>query len=758
MRLAACLLILGIVLYRFFSPHFEFDYKKSIAGIVPPRGGRVICEGVVDGNQYESAITRKIILNDLWCRDGERMNPVTGKIRLTTGKPVWFFEKHLKEGDVVRFSSSIRMPSDFKNFNKGTLESYCFANGILTVGYVKPDWIIKIGRESGRFQSLISGWRDKVKGAAVKGMGDGPEYQIVRALVLGDKSGFSRDMMEDFKSLGIIHLLVVSGLHVAMLAAISWWLVLFFGLLVSALAGQRDMRTAASIISLILIWLFIALTGFGTPAVRAGLITTVYLGSIILKRPHDSWDCLALSAIIILIVSPRALFDISFQLTYAAVCGILVASKFMIRKRGDEKWPMRLSAIIGNMLIVSLGASVGVFPLLAYHFGKIPALSPLLSILFSPIVTIVIVPVALIAALATPVSAYAGAGLFALLTRPVRSFLWLSTRFAEGLSWSAFGVNIGLNTVFVIYGVIIAILCWKRSRIYALLPLLPAILLITGYIMTYPLERTEGKLAVTFLDVGQGAAVVVRLPDGVTILIDGGGVKGSNLDLGKSVLEPFLKKIGVEKVDSLIVTHPHPDHFKGLAHIAEVFGPKTCMIGSYPENNLGEAEQSEWSTFLGRIERAGVSLDALSPKIWSSAGVNFKVYSPPEEIPEGWSVNDASIVTRIEFGDVSFLITGDIESAAERYLLDYESDLGSTVLQVPHHGSSTSSSALFLDEVSPSYGVIQVGAFNKFGFPNEDVMARLEERSIKLHRTDRDGAITFITDGDQLKVFSAVSR
>lgn len=754
MRLAALLLVCAISLHKCFSP---LPSPDNIVNFVPPRGGWILCEGRV-ADVHGSGSSEKIVADRLRCLNKEMMYPFTGRVRLTVNGSYWFIKKKLiRDGDLIRFSARIRRPRDFRNFGRTPFEDHYYARQISAVGFVQnPSWIVKVGSDRNWLSDLLFSWRSVVEEAAADGLGRGEEFHLVKAIVLGDKSGLSPELMSDFKVLGVVHLLVVSGLHVAVLAGLSWWLVILIGSLFTSYWGQRDLRIAAAALSILSAWSFVALTGFGIPAVRAGLIATVFLGSIMIRRHHDPWDCLSFSAIVILVINPAALFDVSFQLTYSAVCGILVFKGFMIGSKKKVGLLKKILIIIYDAIVISVGASCGVLPLIAYHFGKVPTLGPLTSLILSPIITIVVVPLALVSSLVTLLSAGFGVWLFSLLSAPVAIFINLSEWLADAITWSFITAEPTGWSVVSLYMAVIAIMCWKWRKIYAMFAAI--VFLGVGLIMSHPLENHEGQLAVTFLDVGQGASVVVKLPDGRVSLIDGGGIKGSNFDLGRSVLVPFLNQIGIEKVDRLIVTHPHPDHFMGLASIAEDLDPNVCMVGGYPEERLAGDELAEWQAFLKRVGDAGVVIERLEPSAWEESGVSFRVLSPPVEIPDIWSVNDSSVVIKIGHGEVSFLITGDIEGHVEEYLLDSDFDIASTVLQVPHHGSSTSSSAEFLDEVSPKYGVIQVGAFNEYGFPNEDVMERLGERGIKTFRTDIDGAITFVADEGQLKVFSAVSR
>lgn len=802
MRLVACLLLLGIAVYKFFPLSFywscvglgivvvfsiftwfvekiryisfcliifflgyasvalsmsNINSGASAINYVSDVPGMNICEGVVTNYRLSSKGPR-LILKDLMCLKKDVMQPLLGKVRLSVQPSSWAIKPIFEIGDVVRFNAFFSKPRDFKNFNKPTFEIYCLAKGISAVGYVsRSSWIVKIGSGSGRFEKIVSDWRRVVKDAASKALKDPEKYLLVKAFLLGDMSGFEDELINDIKILGIVHLIVVSGLHVAVLAGICWWGIIIVGAVVSRFVGQVDLRPIACLLSLIIVWVFIALTGFGIPAVRSGVIATIYLGSLVLMRKHDPWDSLALSVILILIVNPLAAYDLSFQLTYASIVGLLIALNFTSTEDHHESLLRRLWNYLVNTIIISMGAFLGVFPLLAYYFGTVPIMGPFVTMILSPLVTSAIVPFSLFAAIITPISNSAGSHLFSLLAYPSGLFLEIVRILARYLSWSLIDLEFGVLRTLSLYGLVFIIIHWKKSNAKAAKIVVSAFLGL-GLIMAQNFEVTEGELAVAFLDVGQGASVVLRLPNGSVTVIDGGGSKGAGLDFGKIVLEPFIKRLGVEKVDKIVVTHPHPDHFKGLEYIIENYSPKMCLVGNYPESGLDEESSNDWQEFLRFVLSKGIEIVHLKPIEWTEDGVNFSVYSPPAGVPVGWTVNDASIVMRVEYDSVSFLITGDVESQAENYLVENEFDLASTVMQVPHHGSDTSSSAQFLDATVPQYAVIQVGSTNKYGFPKSGVLERLAERNIKTYRTDQDGAVVFITDGSELKIHSALGK
>ena len=276
------------------------------------------------------------------------------------------------------------------------------------------------------------------------------------------------------------------------------------------------------------------------------------------------------------------------------------------------------------------------------------------------------------------------------------------------------------------------------------------------------LER--GKLRVTFLDVGQGSSILVRFPDGKSMIVDGGGLTGSGFDVGEMVVAPYLWHEGISKIDWMLLTHAHPDHFKGLKFIAEEFKPDVFYWNGV-EPGEDEAELLDWAAFKKvAVARKVVIPEACHPceggdlvdAIKSVRHPYVQFLSPPSQIPSHWTLNDTSIATKITFGDFSFLLTGDIEAEAEDFVTKQlqvtparryfggSHDSRLTVLQVPHHGSSTSTTQGLLDAVRPSFAVIQAGENNRYGFPRADVLERLNKIGTKIYRTDQDGAVEFV--------------
>ena len=257
--------------------------------------------------------------------------------------------------------------------------------------------------------------------------------------------------------------------------------------------------------------------------------------------------------------------------------------------------------------------------------------------------------------------------------------------------------------------------------------------------------RLDSELEVTFLSVGQGDSTFVRFPGGASWLIDGGGAVASHFDLGAAILAPFLWERGVGELEVMALSHPHPDHALGLIGVAPLVGARELWLSTGVESGglvhgleaaLGPLTLTRRLAAGAHFERGPVTIDVLGP--------------PPSKRFD--KVNDQSLVLALTYGEVRFLLPGDAEEEAEEALLASGADLHATVLKAPHHGSGTSSTPAFIHAVRPSSVVFCVGRDNRFGFPLEEVQARYRDAGCRLFRTDRDGAITFRTDGHTLSV------
>jgi competence protein ComEC len=264
----------------------------------------------------------------------------------------------------------------------------------------------------------------------------------------------------------------------------------------------------------------------------------------------------------------------------------------------------------------------------------------------------------------------------------------------------------------------------------------------------------RGRLEVTTLDVGQGDSIFVGFPDGRTMLVDGGGLPGSTfirgvrpgIDVGEEVVSPYLWSRGLKRLDVVALTHAHEDHLGGLFAVLRNFHVGELWVGH-------DVDSDAYRGLLVEARARGVRVvHRVAGESANWDGVNIRVLWPANDDPVHSATNDDSLVLRLDDGGESLLLAGDIERPVERALTADVAPLASDFLKVPHHGSRTSSTQAFLDAVHPRFAAISVGEANPFGHPNQDVIDRICAEGAQVYRTDRNGAVTAMTDGRSIAI------
>lgn len=259
-----------------------------------------------------------------------------------------------------------------------------------------------------------------------------------------------------------------------------------------------------------------------------------------------------------------------------------------------------------------------------------------------------------------------------------------------------------------------------------------------------------GKLTVSFVDVGQGDCAVVQLPNGKVWVIDGGGIRGSDWDVGRFIVAPYLWSQGIHRIEALFLSHPHHDHYKGLGFLAEKFEPAVLFTNG---DTAPEAEDLEWQTFLSRVAKGKVEVRKVTrqtePLEESGVRLEFLAPGPKGTVPH-FDPNDNSVVMRLAFRNVAILFPGDLMESGEYLLMESKPNLRADILKIGHHGSETSTTTAFLASINPKYAVISVGTYNSYGMPDQTVIERLQKKGVQVFRTDTQGAVTFVTDGREI--------
>jgi competence protein ComEC len=563
------------------------------------------------------------------------------------------------------------------------------------------------------------------------------------ALLLGERQSLDPDLEDRLKRAGVYHILALSGFNVALVAGAAGWALR----LVLRKPGARRVAT-------ILILLFYGLVARpGGSILRATLMGAALLVARQAGRSGSAAGSLATSGTILLLLCPAWLADPGFQLSYAATLGLLFGLRpaGMPANRGRLAPRTRAARAIlwlGGQAMgsirVSAAALAATAPLTARHFQSVTLAGLLANLAAVPLASLGL----FLGMAAAPLAMAWPAGARALLTvaAPLVSLLDASASFAADLPGASFFIqppSWGAAALLLLLAAAAALSPRGAAR-RALFGLAAVVALLLAARGRDP--RPPGRLDFVVFDVGQGDALLVRTPLGKTMLVDAGGLPRGDFDVGARVIAPALRALGVLRLDLLVVTHPHQDHLGGAPAIVRTFRPESVWIGAsgFDDPRLRALEAAAEATgtrlLLPRrgvtVRFGGLHLDVLNP-----------VSRPEGRARSGRSGNDESIVLRVRFGCRSLLLTGDMEGPAESSLLAEGRPVAAEILKVAHHGSDTSTGAMFLEAVAPGTAVVSAGLFNPWGHPSPRVIRRLEAAGVRVFRTDRDGAVRARTDG-----------
>ena len=672
-----------------------------------------------------------------------------------TGRPD---PPHIRYGDRLRLEGPLTAPPELDEFD---YPAYLARQGIGSVMSFPSVMVLDEG-QGGRLRSALFDVRRSLHSSLGRSTPE-PAASFGQALLLGMRDTIPDEVLDEFRETGTSHLLAISGLHVGILMALV--------LPISArVFGRR--RSLYLIVPLVAVWLYAVLAGLSPSVVRASIMGTVYLAALALGRPKSILPALGLAAAVVVAISPNILWSVSFQLSFAAMAGIATLADPIGRKLqsllgvldeegADRHLPIRaLTGAVGT----SAAAILATMPLTAFYFQQVSLVG-----LPTTLVTLPMLPFALVF--------HGLAGVLGLVFQPLgAAFGWLAwgattyivqvVNLAATLPVAAFETGrIAPALVLGYYGVGAAwfishrseVLRSVASRVYSNGVSLPAfsttkwlaIPLSLGAVLiwTAALTNEDGRLHVVFADVGNGDSVLIISPSGRQVLVDGGPQAQDAARLLGSGM-PFWDR----SLDVVVLTHGHADHITGLLEVLRRYD-----VGQIVEREAGHTtpDYLSWRHAVENEDAAVTQVQA-DQVIDLGDGATIEVLHPPETLMSGTDsdLNNASIVLRVVYGGVSFLLTGDIFVEAEREILSSGVDVRSTVLKVPHHGSRTSSSQEFVEQVSPSVAVISVGADNRFGHPHAetlDVLARYAPEA-RVMTTRDHGSIRFVTDGTTLSV------
>ena len=605
----------------------------------------------------------------------------------------------------------------------------------------------------------------------------------LRAMLLGDRRELSPELRSRFQRSGVYHVLVVSGLHVGLLAGGAFWLLRLLGA-PRAWAAAAGLAAAA---------VYAMLLEGAIPTSRAAWMLAFYTAGLVLFRGRRPLNVIAGVALAFLLMEPELLADAGYQLSFLAV-GLIAGIAAPLLDRTTQPWRMALSdpwntdldlhlpteaaerrvrmrlwleplvkltplrrgtatalwtgggrflLAAAALLIVSAVLAIGLAPPLAWHFHQFAGGSVVANLAAMPLTT-AIVPTGLAALALDSAWLFEAAALA-----------------AEGLtqvaSWTAESLPLDRQTPpppgWLCGAALLSLAAWAwalRRRRFAWTAA-AGVLLATGIIVVHPFQpRLEpGALELTAIDVGQGDALLLGLPDGSAGLIDAGGLpsyggEAPSFDIGDAVVSPYLRSRSIRRLAFVAVTHPDVDHFGGAAAVLRNFHVDRLWLGA--------VRHVEYEPLVALAEELGVQVERLGRgERREVGGIAIEVLWPPATA-DPRDKNGNSLTLLLRHGEHEMLLTGDLEELSEKAVAEALAGIDGEILKVAHHGSQTSSTEALLSAFRPELAVLSAGYNNSFGHPHRPALERLKASGARVYRTDRDGAVTITTDGRRLAV------
>ena len=653
-------------------------------------------------------------------------------------------------GDAVRAGGRAYLPDSPDNPGQFDYREYLSGRGIQAVLAV---------REAKDVEKTASGRGNPVARAALglkqrlmevnRATLEPGHAALVNGIVFGSRGGIDPGTSEVFNEAGVVHILSVSGLHVGLVAAGVLGLLALLGL---SRAGFPVLTAVLAV--------YTYMTGLGPAVMRSALMAWVQLLGHRLGRERDWPTTLAVSALVILAISPRSLFDPGFQLSFAATWGILHLGPAIDRRLESlglgRPW-------VRGCLSVPLGAQLGTFPLVVYYFNIFSLISLPANLLAVPLVGLIL-PLGILASLAGLVYLKL-ALLINYATAALLDLMMLVVEVVHGLPGGVIYIGSPPLAAMAAWYLSLAVLAgaadpaqkvfgpWVRRTMGVLL-----VLSVAGFYI-YAGGINRGLLEVHVIDVGQGDSLLLRFPNGRNLLVDAGGWQDEYREgrgAGKVVAD-YLRRLGVRRLDALVLTHPHEDHAAGAIYLNGRFEIGALLVS--PAGFLDRAGEQADPAYRGLLATAAAKKTTVrelfsGDMVLLDPRVRVEVLGPRADLLEGTrsDFNNNSLVLSVRYGQKSFLLTGDIELEGQARLLEGGAGLRHSVLKMPHHGSRYLSPE-FLDRVQPEMTVISVGV-NSFGQPDPGTVSLAGAGGRPVYRTDRHGLVVFSCDGGTIRVSS----
>ncbi len=617
-------------------------------------------------------------------------------------------------GETWQFELRLRRPRGFSNPGGFDYEGWLFRQGIGATGYVvngsknfrrNDDPVDRISRLRQRFVARIRAH-----------LPDDDASAVLMAVGVGARQSITREQWQRYAATGTSHLMAISGLHIGLAAGgvffLSW-------LILAVVCRNTNIRDRAAVIAAIAAFAYAELSGFAVPARRAFLMTFIFVLAGLFRRQISAARLLAICSLAILLTDPLAILTPGFKLSFVAVA--ILFWHLRVTRIPPFTIDNRLAAMLVNGLrrlsLIQLALLFGLFPLTALLFDRVAVVAPFVNLLALPVFNFITVPACLLGLMLD--GPFQSAGNFALgiAHKSVGLVLWL-VRHAANLPIADF--HIARPEGFFVIAVLLPSLWsllppgWPGRRV--------AIVAALATILYRPPPPPEECVDLHVLDVGQGLALVLRTRRHTAVFDAGPSFRGGT-DTGRLVLVPFLRGEGIDSLDLLIVSHADQDHAGGVRSLTEEIEINTLLSGE----TVDDIDLPQYR--------------CQASKSWHWDGIGFSIIHPSDL--GRWQGNNASCVLEVRIARHTVVLTGDIESPVETLLARSGALSSADIVLIPHHGSRTSSSDLFVNTIRPKVAIVSAGFKNRWGFPKEDIVNAWVSAGAEVLNTATSGAISY---------------
>lgn len=634
-------------------------------------------------------------------------------------------QAELSLGDEIIFNAVLKEPATNTNPKLYNYKLNLLGDNIFTTATIKEYQIIDAEPKTNALLTMRESFVEKVEDIYDTYLNE-QNSSVMKGIVLGKYSYLEEDTINRFRDLGLAHIISVSGLHIGVIT----------GLLIKIFSFLRFDRKISIVLSIFIIWFYAYLIGFPVSVLRANIMFTTLLLSQLIAKPYDSLNGLLFAMLVLILLNPFWIFDVGFQLSFVASFFIIyLTPKFsiLINSKGSSLM-QSLSAI--------LAAQIGLLPILAYYFNRVPIIGIIANLLLVPLFNISLV-LSIILAPFSYLSIYIASSI-ANITNIILNFQALVSEILNSFPILVLKIpSPSIDNIIIYYIVIFTLFASinirKLPKEIVKVMVVYLIFLIT---FNYTYISFDNSLTIEFIDVGQGDSALIKTKEGNYLIDTGGSIFGS-YDIGKNVLLPYLEKDGIFNLKGVFISHFHDDHSKSLPYLMDNMYIENIYIGYANDDNslYGDIKyKADEKNIPINILKKGdnLILDKYTDIITLGPSDELLKFSHDED-------NEISQVLLLRYFNKNILFTGDIEQKGEKNVIE-TLDTDIDFLKVPHHGSKTSSGEDFIDLLDPKIGIISVGRNNIYDHPNEDVIERYKNNNTSLYRTDESGRIRLVLD------------